>query len=506
MVGGSARLSEGVQEIRLANGFTALLVPRHQAPFFSAVIYVDAGGVDEELGESGIAHLLEHMAFKGTPWIGTRDWASERKLLSEIEQTAEEIIMENAKATPDPATLARLRAHLSELQKETAQFVVPNEYDQIITRAGGQEINATTSKDWTNYFMTLPSNRLELWAMMESERLTYPAWREFYKERDVVAEERRMRTEDSPAGRLYEEFIVGAFKAHPYGTPVIGWMNDLENLTVRRTANFYHRYYRPDNMVAVLVGDLNPTQVKPILEKYFGSLPKGAQATRRLPVEPPQNSFRKVEVPFEAQPQVLVGWHKPTFPHRDAYVFEVLQYLLTANGRSARLFERLVKKDGLCESIECFTAPGDKYPNLFCVWMTPRAPHTAQEVQSVLWEELERLKYDPVTTEELEKTRNQIDASFLRELESNLGFARRLGAYYLLTRDAHALDKFRDAMKSVTAAEIQVVAQRYFTLENTTVAEIVPKSRLSATLKVEETRDRASAPLTTSTERSSSAK
>jgi predicted Zn-dependent peptidase len=261
-------------------------------------------------------------------------------------------------------------------------------------------------------------------------------------------------------------------------------------------------------MVAVLVGDLNPTEVKPILEKYFGSLPMRKQAARRLPVEPPQNSFRKIEVPFDAQPQVLVGWHKPTFPHRDAYVFEVLQYLLTANGRSARLFERLVKTDGLCESVECFTAPGDKYPNLFCVWMTPRAPHTAQEVQSVLWDELERLKQDPVTTEELQKTRNQIDASFLRELESNLGFARRLGAYYLLTRDANALDKFRDAMKSVTAEEIQAVAQRYFTLENTTVAEIVPKSHLSApaNIKIKEVQPGASILPTTSTVQSLSAK
>ncbi|MGC8740302.1 MAG: M16 family metallopeptidase [Candidatus Sumerlaeaceae bacterium] len=465
------RLSDKVKFWKFENGFQVIFLPRENTPFFSAVIYVNVGAVDESVGESGIAHLLEHMAFKGTPWIGTRDWNAEREKLVEIEQLAQEIRALENKHGSDAATTSLFR-QFSELQKQSQKYVVPNEYDRLVTLAGGQEVNATTSNDCTNYFMTLPSNKLELWAMLESERLQYPAWREFYKERDVVAEERRMRMEDDPEGRLYEEFIAAAFKAHPYGTPVIGWMSDILNLTVSDMVSFYRRWYVPQNMVAVIVGNVSEEEAREVTKKYFGTLPHRPSPSRLATQEPPQTALREVKLSVDAQPQLVMGWHKPPLPSREATVFEVLQYVLTDNGRSSRLYSELVKKRGLCESVATFTAPGEKYGNLFCIWATPKAPHTPQDVQRAVWEELHKLRENGVTTDELEMTLAKVDTALVQELESNLGCARRVGYFYLITGDPTYLDKYRAEIRRVTSADIQRVVNTYLTRDRATIASV----------------------------------
>ena len=384
-----------------------------------------------------------------------------------------ELNSERQKKSPSEEKIQELTARLSELQKKEARYIVPNEYDRIMTGQGAQEVNATTDVDYTNYYMTLPANKLELWAMMESQRLIYPAWREFYQERDVVMEERRMRTDDSPTGKLYEQFISTCFFSHPYRNPTIGWMPDLNNLTIQKTNAFYREWYVPENLVAVLTGDLNVDEVREVMNRYFGTIPAQKSPPKATTVEPAQIGERRVEVEFEAQPQVMIGWHKPTFPDKDTYVFEVLQFLLTRNGRSSRLYERLVKSDALCQDVEAFTGPGDKYPNLFIAYFTPRAPHTAAEGEAAVLQELERLKREPVTPEELNRTRNLMEAAFLKELETNLGFARKLGYYYVSSRDPDIIDKLRDEMNKVSAEDIQRVAQKYFTKQNRTVATLL---------------------------------
>lgn len=470
----ATRIADKLVHFKLSNGMNVFVYPRHEAPLFTGMLYVDAGSAEEEVGETGLAHVLEHMAFKGTPFIGTKNWEAERPVLVQMDKVGAALNAARQDIPPDPDLIRKLENELADLEKQAAQFVIPNEYDRIITREGGQEVNATTDVDFTNYFMTLPANKLELWAMMESQRMVLPSWREFYKERDVVAEERRMRTEDSPTGKLYEEFIAGAYRAHPYRNPTIGWMPDIYNLTMERINDFYKRWYVPENMVAVLVGDVDPEEARQTLEKYFGSIPARPSPKKATTVEPPQRGERRIHVHFDAQPVSMVGWHKPTFPDEDTYVFEVIQFLLSRNGRSSRLYERLVKQDAIAQEAEAFTAPGDKYPNLFVLYLAPRAPHTAQEVEETALEEIERLKNELVGQEELERTRNQIDAAFLKELGTNIGFAKKLGYYYLASKDPNILDTMREKMLAVTPEDIQRVARKYFTEQNRTVARLIP--------------------------------
>ncbi len=489
--GAETRIADNLKMIELKNGMTVFVYPRKDAPVFCGMIYVDAGSAEENAGETGLAHLLEHMAFKGTPWIGTKDWSKERPVLINIEDAAEALAAETRKQEPDPSKVVELKVHLDNLQQLAAEYTVPNGYDQIITRAGGTEVNASTSVDFTNYFMTLPSNQLELWAMMESERLLYPAWREFYKERDVVAEERRMRYDDSPMGKLYESFITTSFVAHAYRNPTIGWMSDIYNLTMQTTNAFYKKYYVPENFIAVVVGDVNPDEVHKVMDKYFGSIPAAPAPIDAVTKEPEQQGERRTQVLFDAQPQMIVGWHKPTFPNKDTYVIEVIQFLMTRTGRSSRLYERLVKQDGICQEVESFTAPGDKYPNMYAVQLVPQAPHSTAEAERALNEEIERIKHEPVSDAELEKIRNQIDAEFIKELETNRGFAKQLGYYYLITRDPNILDTMRDEMKQVTAQDIMRVAQKYFITSNRNVVELVTKRKETPAAPKQETEIRA---------------
>lgn len=476
------RLGENMRLIELDNGMKVFVYPRHAAPLFSAAIYVDAGSAEEPVGRTGLAHLLEHMAFKGTPWIGTRNWEAEKPLLDEIEKVGSLLTSARQQTPQDDDEVSSLSAQLADLQKRAAQFIIPNEYDQIITREGGQEVNASTDVDYTNYYMTMPANKLEMWAMMESQRLQYPAWREFYQERDVVAEERRMRVEDDPLGRLYEDYTATAIKSHPYRNPVIGWMTDIQNLTVSRMEAWYREWYVPENFVAVIVGDVDVNEVRSVTEKYFGTIPARKSAPKSITVEPPQHGQKRVSVVFDAQPRAFIGWQKPTFPDRDTYVFEVIQFLLTRTGRTSRLYERLVKKDALCQEVESFTGPGDKYPNLFTVMIVPRAPHTVAEAEKATLEEIERLRKEPVPEAELEKIRNQIDAEFLKELETNIGLAKRMGYYFIASHQPDILDRLRDEMKGVSARDIQRVAMKYLAPGNRTVAELVSEPKVKKKL------------------------
>jgi predicted Zn-dependent peptidase len=412
------------------------------------------------------------MAFKGTPHIGTRNWAVEKELLVRIEEAGTSVTRARQAWPEDKAEVTRLAKVLRDLQREASKHTIRNEYDRIITMQGGQQVNATTSVDFTNYFMSIPSDKLEMWCLMESQRLMYPAWREFYEERDVVAEERRMRTEDTPSGRLYEEFLTAAFRAHPYKNPTIGWMTDINSLNITQTADFYRRWYVPASMTLVLVGDLEIKTAMPLLEKYFGSLPAGPKPQRAHTLEPPQTGTRRSEVIFDAQPQILLGWKKPALSHPDSAVFEVIQYVLTSSGRLSRLYDRLVTQTGLATEVSSFTAPGDKYPGMLCIYVTPRPPHTSDEVERVVLEEVATLTTGTVSTSELGRVRNQIQAAFLKQVENNLDLARNLGYSFLCTGDPHILDRLNERMMAVTPEDIQRVSRMYLTGQNLTVATL----------------------------------
>ena len=470
----AANLEERVVEHRLANGLTLLLMERHQAPIVAVNLTYKVGGVYEHNGITGVAHLYEHMAFKGTRTIGVTDAEKEKPVLEELDRLAEAVMAEKLKGpAADQTRLAALRKRFTEVEAQAQQFVVPAELATLYQRNGGVGLNATTGKDVTRYFLSFPANRLPLWAAVESDRMANGVLREFYKEKKVVLEERRQSTDNSSNGRLHEAFAAAAFLAHPYGQPVIGWPSDLEALSRTQTEAFFQTYYGPVNAVLAVVGDIKPKEVIALVENTFGRIPARPPAPPVLTEEPPYSGERRVEVEFSAEPQLLIGYHKPSASHPDDDVFDVLESLLS-EGRTSRLYKRLVQEKQLALNISAFSDyPGAQYPNLFVISAAPRAPHTTTEIEQAVYEELDRLKREPVSPHELQKILNQVDAAQVRALRSNSGMASRLAYFQAISEDWRETFKRRDRIAKVTPDDIRRVAAQYFTKSNRVVATLV---------------------------------
>ena len=471
------RLAEAVREHALANGMKLLMVERKASPTVAAWIRFKVGSVDEGNDERGIAHLLEHMLFKGTQTLGTADYEAERPLLEKIEATAQRLLAEKAKRhRGDPALIARLETELADLEKAAGAFVVKNEFAEIYARHGGTGYNAFTSRDGTAYMINLPANKLELWAAIESDRMRNPVLREFYSERSVVMEERRRTVETQPRGLLWESFLATAFWVHPYGQPIIGWMSDIERLSRTKAESFLKRYYAPKNAVVAVVGDIDPAQVTALVERYFGDINPGIPVPPVAVEEPPQQGERRTALSLEAEPQLLMGFHKPVFPDPAAAVYDVLTMLL-ADGYTSRLHRRLVLEKQIATSVTAFGTPGDRYPNLFVVAATPRSPHGTDEVEAAIMEELERLQKEPVTERELEQIRNRMAFEEVSQMASNGGLARLLTHYETVTGSWRDLNEQRRLIAAVTPADLMAAAKRAFTTENRTVATIQRKEK-----------------------------
>jgi len=475
-VSAPAQQLEGrVVEHTLGNGMRFLVLERRQTPVFSGYIRFKVGGVDEQPGKTGLAHMFEHMAFKGSKTVGTRDYRQESPLLDRIDVAATELDAARfARPPADQETIAALERRLAELQKELHEkYVVKDELDDIYMRNGAVGLNASTSTDLTTYHVSLPSNRLELWMATESDRFLDGVLREFYTERDVIAEERRMRTELDPAGKLWESFLSTAFMAHAYQQPVIGWMSDIRQMNRTDALAFRATYYVPGNAVAALVGDLDSAHVIELAERYFGRIPAGPDPPPVVTVEPVQSGERYVKVEAEAQPQVMVGYHKPTLPERDDFVFDVIDGIMS-NGRTSRLYTALVKEQQVAVAVGTYQGvPGGRYDNLFVVYAVPRHPHTVDEVLASIEGEIDRMKDEPVSQRELDKIVNQSEAAFVRRLRSNSGLASQLSYFEVLAGDWRYMLEQIEAVRSVTAEDIQQVAQTYLTKRNRTVAELV---------------------------------
>jgi len=445
------------------------MVVRHDSPTFSAYITFGVGGVDEYSNERGVAHLLEHMLFKGTRTIGTTDFTKEEPVLKEIERVGSELDRLRVARHPDPERIASLEEELRRLQDRHKEFVVKDEFAQIYAENGGVGYNAFTSKDLTTYVVSLPANKLELWARLEADRMQNAVLREFYTERDVVMEERRRSVETNPGRFLYENLMAEAFKVHPYRDPTIGWSSDIPNLTLAETEEFLHRYYAPANAVIALVGDIDPTSARQMVERYFGSIPPGTPVPPVTAVEPPQDGERRVELKFDAEPQLSIAFHKPTLPSREDYVFDLIDLIL-GQGRTSRLYQSLVLEKQLATGISTYTAPGSRYPNAFVVSATPRYPHTAQEVEKAIELELERLGREPVTPEELDRVRTRLRVDRLRSLQENEGLARMLTYYQTVAGDWRYLVDYDRIVAEITPEEIMTVARTYLIPDNRTVA------------------------------------
>jgi predicted Zn-dependent peptidase len=479
-------LADRVVEQKLANGLTVLMVERHQTPVVSLNMTFGVGGVNEQVGQTGLAHLYEHMAFKGTRTVGTKNYEKERPILEEWYRVGTELeqrqrvlarkSQERPASPEDRAAIERLQKRFTELQDKAGQFVAGNEMALLYQRHGGVGLNAATGKDLTRYMISLPANRLPLWAALEADRMAHPVLREFYKERGVVMEERRMRNDDSPNGLLFETFTSAAFRAHPYGIPTIGWESDILSLTPADTEAFFKAYYGPGNATIAIVGDINPKDVMTLIEQTFGKIPAAPPQPPIVTIEPPQRGERRVEVEFDAEPSVAIGFHKPALGHPDDYVFDVIDTVLS-DGLTSRLYTNLVREKRIAASVDSDSNyPGVRAPNLFVLNATPFAPHTTAEVETAIYAELERLKAEPVSAKELEKVLNNLDADLVRALRSNGGLASQLALFQTVAGDWRYALKARDKIAAVTPADIQRVAAEYFTKSNRTVATLVKKA------------------------------
>ncbi|HYO75140.1 MAG TPA: insulinase family protein [Thermoanaerobaculia bacterium] len=469
-----ASFEKRTQVRKLENGLTVILLERHDAPVFSYATVVNAGSAQEVAGITGLAHMFEHMAFKGSDRVGTTNWEAERAALARVETTyAAYDRARRAETGRDEARVKELEKAWRDAIAEADKYATNDEFSQVIDRAGGVGMNAFTASDITAYFFSMPSNRFELWAYMESERFRQPVFRQFYKERDVVNEERRMRIESSPFGRLMEQFLSTAFIAHPYGAGTgIGWPSDLATFSATDAAEFAKKYYVPSNMVVAIVGDVNSAEAWPIIERYFGRLPKAPMPEPLRTVEPPQVAERVVTLRETSQPLYMEGYHRPAATHPDDNIYDVISMLMSS-GRTSRLYRSLVRDKKIAAAAAGFNGfPGEKYPNLFTFYGVTTPGHTPDEVAEGIRAEIERLKTEDVPAAELQSVKTRVKAGVLRQLASNEGLALQLASYHTLYGDWRELFREVEAIVKVTAADVKRVANATFTPANRTVAKL----------------------------------
>jgi predicted Zn-dependent peptidase len=460
-----------VTEFTLPNGMHFIVLERHEAPVVSFHTYVNAGSVDDPKGHSGLAHMFEHMAFKGTESIGSQNWPAEKAAMENIERLYDQLEAERNKLKKaDPQKVKALQEEVQAAIEKADSYVEPNLYPRIIEENGGVGMNASTGEDSTDYFYNFPANRVELWFYLESARFLHPVYREFYKERNVVREERRMRVESDPQGKLMEQMLATAIAAHPYRIMPGGWASDIENLRVKDAEKFFSQYYVPGNITMAIVGDVNPARMKSLAEEYFGRL-----QTRPLPdpiitVEPGQEGAKRAEIASPAQPMEFVAYHRPDQYDKDDPVFDVMSSLLSG-GRTSIMYKDMVRDKQLALAAGAESEfPGGKYPSLFFFYLIPGLGHTAVENEKELDTIIENLKTQKVDETALARVKTRTRAGLIRQLDDNAGLAQLLATYHANYGDWKKLFTSLDDIDKVTADDVQRVAKEYLTTENRTVA------------------------------------
>ncbi|MCD4690068.1 insulinase family protein [bacterium] len=530
-------LEEKVQEFELDNGMKFLVVERHEAPVVFGAVAFKVGSIYERPGITGISHLLEHMLFKGTETVGTKDYKKERPFLEREDELAEaarnlryeleawrleffdecssgivsgfseedrevtgadralelELLIERMTESGPTSEmldvyslvefegvdyyeryleLKRLEMDLYDTIAEHRELIISNEFWETYVNNGSRMLNAGTSYDATFYFAYIPANRLELWMLLESDRMMNSTFREFYSEKDVVMEERRM-SENEPEDALDEAFMATAYTACMYGSPVLGWMTDIEDITRQDLIDYYNTYYGAQNAIGVVVGDVDFEEVKAMAKKYFGKVDAGEPLPHITDVEPKQQGERRLVVRKDAKPTLTIGYHMPKAPHPDYYALEILSSIL-AQGRTSRFYRSIFEDQGLTRRApDAGIGPGFRLDPIFQIYADPKEPHTLEEIEAAIYVELDRVKVEGVTAREIERVWNRTDAELVRALGSNMGVAFRIGFYGALRGDWRELQRDVERSKKVTPSDIRRVANTYFGEENRTVGWLV---------------------------------
>lgn len=486
-----------VREHTLANGMRVLLVAREDEPTVSGGWVAHVGSANERPGITGIAHLFEHMMFKGTPTIGTKDAQRDLEIIAEQERVRELMRQEERKMRqlwrrgeiedllkPEQQTTRyrELEKEFQKLVEEQRQLLVKNEFDRIYRSAGASGMNAFTSQDMTGYFVTVPANKLELLLWMESERILRPVFREFYAERDVVFEERRMRTEATPLGKFEESVNAMFWESHPYSWPIVGWPSDIPAITKAQADEFYAKYYAPQNLTLILVGRFQPDDLMAQIERYFGRIPRGPGETPDVvTLEVKQVGEKRYYAQAEANPQVDIMWHTVAFGHRDSYPLMVLGQLLST--RTGRLYKGLVLDSKV--ATEAFAYQNSmKWAGYFNAGGEARDGHSPQDVEAGIYAAIEKLQREDVPPEELQKVKNNFAASEYRRLTSNMAILMNL-IQNEGRGDWREINEAGAKVQAVTAADVKRVANAYFDRENRAVAIYTRKPAASRPENVE---------------------
>jgi predicted Zn-dependent peptidase len=457
-----------ITEFSLPNGMHWIVYERHEAPVVAFNAFVNAGAVDDPAGDSSMAHMFEHMIGKGTTTVGTTNWPAEHKALQRVEQVYDRYDEEKRKgAKADPQKVKQLDAELKDAVESADSYVQPNEFTRVIEEQGGVGFNAGTAQDYTTYFYSLPANKTELWFDLTSEWFKRPVFREFYKERDVVREERRMRVESSTQGKLMELLMATSFMAHPYRN-FIGWASEIEHLRAKDAETFYQKYYAPGNVTMAVVGDVKPAEIRRLAEKYFGPL-----TARPLPppvsaVEPKQEGAKRALLETASQPFLLMGYKRPNQTHPDDPVFDVIAGILSS-GRTGLLYKDLVRDKRIALGVQAgATFPSGKYGNLFVLFDVPQAGHSIEENEKAIFDILDSLKREKVDDATLQRVKTKVRAGLIRQLDSNTGLASQLPFYSVMYGDWRVMFTGLKDIEKVTAEDVQRVAKQYFVDENRT--------------------------------------
>jgi predicted Zn-dependent peptidase len=465
----------------LKNGWTFIIVERPAAPVFSFATQADVGAAQDPKGQTGLAHMMEHMAFKGTPNIGTTDYTKEKAAIDAMEAAWQAYEQARAEARRRPGIaptddqkkeIDRLLKAFKEKEEAAAAFVKKNEFDELVTREGGVGLNAGTASDSTTYFYSLPSNKFELFAYLESERFWRPVFREFYKERDVVVEERRMRTESTPIGRLVEKFTQASFVAHPYHEPPIGQRSDLDHLSITDARAFFEAQYAPANLVTAIVGGVKASEIIPIIDKYFDRIPPRPRPEPLRTVEPQQIAEQVLTLKDPSQPFYIEGYHKTAGTSVDEPAYDALSDILT-RGNTSRMYRSLVRDKKIAVDVEGGSGfPGTKYPNLWLVYGVPARGVGNDAIRDAMRDELHKVQTAEVTDEELQRFKTRAKADLLRSLNSNSGLAGQLVVYQTLFGDWKEMFQYLDRVEKVSKADVKRVAADLFKDSNRTVGRV----------------------------------
>jgi len=467
-----AEIERNVTMSTLKNGLKVIVLERHDAPVVSLVTYANVGSADDPKGFTGMAHVFEHMAFKGDKQIGTKNYAAEAKAIDAEEQAFLAWRSARSQIGADSVKVAALEAEFRAAQKRCDSFVMTNEFGEIVEREGFVGLNAFTSWDQTCYLYNFPQNKLELAVMMEASRFSNPVLREYHKEVDVVKEERRMRSESNPIGKLLEEFLAVAYKAHPYGLPPVGHMSDLGQYSRSEALTFFQRYYAPNNLCIAVVGDVNSADVFRYVEKYFGQLPAGNQVDPIATLEPVQNGERRVVVEDPSQPVWIVGYKVPNSLDPDKPALDALVDYL-GQGRTSLLYKKLVKETKKAVQVGAFTGlPGDKYPSLVAVFAIASKDVTNQDIETLVFAEVNRLQEEKLNDEEIAAIKARARNAYISQFEDRLNTALQLAQAEMVNGDWKEFFRQLDKINAVTADDIQRVARQYLTRKNRTVGYI----------------------------------